>query len=524
MNEHITARQKLEIQGARGYFLLLFVMSIIAVIFQIFTGVELRSILLVSCILSIASLLALINYLLKRKLKPVKFLPWISAFLTVGITFGAKMSYAQRDWTYAAESYNSSALIITFVVLLYLHYDKILFVFWALIGQTGWIIFFFIADSNGAQYVTKAFAEDGTLNNGVLYSREIYFIILGFIIEYVAFRNIPTIERYDRQTSEQNEIIQKQSALQLEIAKEVQTKMTSLFEEITSQEKLADEFNHKMQNQAASFEEMSASLEQLLASAENIYEVSTEQVNGNVEMENIVNDFAEIQQETKENLNQTLDSVLTVVDKTHYATEQLGEVEKTIGGINDVSSRIRETVRLVVDIADQINLLSLNASIEAARAGESGKGFAVVADEVGKLAFQTTEIIKEIENVLNQSANETTRGVDVIQSTTALVKDMINRISQGSETIKKLQESILVEEKYMDYIIKQMNTNIKIARDIGIGTDEQKQSIKSSTQAIEDLNEMLARMVDEINELTVSSKNIKQNATDVLEKSREAVN
>ncbi len=76
--------------------------------------------------------------------------------------------------------------------------------------------------------------------------------------------------------------------------------------------------------------------------------------------------------------------------------------------------------------------------------------------------------------MLVQSAKNTQQGVGVIQNTALMVKTMIDRVSDSSEKIKLLQESILIEEKYIAVIIEQMYSNIQLARAIGRGTDEQK--------------------------------------------------
>ena len=185
------------------------------------------------------------------------------------------------------------------------------------------------------------------------------------------------------------------------------------------------------------------------------------------------------------------------------------------------SNRISETVNIIVDIADKINLLSLNASIEAARAGEHGKGFAVVADEIGKLAFMTTESIKEIEKVLSLNDSVTKKGVEVIKVSSETIKEMIDSISGSNQNIQVLQDSLMVEEKYINSIIKQMEENIRLARAIGTGTDEQKNALENTSNAIEDLNAIVTEMVKEIQELAGSSNVVLESARHLLNKADE---
>jgi len=235
-----------------------------------------------------------------------------------------------------------------------------------------------------------------------------------------------------------------------------------------------------------------------------------------VKMETIVSEFRSIKQETKGNLAATFQDIEAVVNRTTQANERLQDVEKTIGKIKAQATRIAETVTLIVDIADRVNLLSLNASIEAARAGEYGKGFAVVADEIGKLAYQTAESIKEIERVLSLSAQTTEEGVGVINSTAEMIKGMIMNMGASSNKIKVLQESIFIEEKYINIIIDQMTKNIQLAKNIGMGTDEQKSAIESSARAVEHVNEIVMAMAKEISELALTSQNILDNARDLM--------
>jgi methyl-accepting chemotaxis protein len=265
-------------------------------------------------------------------------------------------------------------------------------------------------------------------------------------------------------------------------------------------------------------------MEELAGAAEQIATESVRQIDGNVKMEAIVEEFKNIQVETKKNLDETYADIQSVSDKSSMANERLMDVEKTVVSIREQSDRIAETVNLIVDIADKINLLSLNASIEAARAGEAGRGFAVVADEIGKLAYQTQESIKVIESVLSASSRNTVDGVAVIQGTAGMVRDMISHMKESANKVQTLQESIFIEEKYIRIIISQMTENISLSKRIGSATDEQKVAVETTSKALENLIEILNEMVGELKELAQLAKDIYENADDVKVDTAKALN
>ena len=111
-----------------------------------------------------------------------------------------------------------------------------------------------------------------------------------------------------------------------------------------------------------------------------------------------------------------------LTEQIHTISTYTNDVETNIHSLNESFSQITKFVRLVQDIADQTNLLSLNSAIEAARAGEHGRGFAVVADEVRKLADQTKQSIAEIYSIVNTSSGYMEEVVEAIQKVQHVVK------------------------------------------------------------------------------------------------------
>ena len=153
----------------------------------------------------------------------------------------------------------------------------------------------------------------------------------------------------------------------------------------------------------------------------------------------------------------TSDAARLAQSSDQQATEGFGEIEKLITRVSEVaevvrqaaeqiarlegeSERISHIVGVIKDIADQTNLLALNAAIEAARAGEQGRGFAVVADEVRKLSERTAVSTGEIEKMVGGIQHSTHEVVAEVGRGVKLVEDSVANARQAGESIAKLRE------------------------------------------------------------------------------------
>ncbi len=113
----------------------------------------------------------------------------------------------------------------------------------------------------------------------------------------------------------------------------------------------------------------------------------------------------------------------------------------TVGHLGQSSEEIGEIINVIDDIADQTNLLALNAAIEAARAGEQGRGFAVVADEVRKLAERTTKATKEITTMIKQIQADTQGAVSSMHDGTTKVDGGIALVEKAGASLREIVES-----------------------------------------------------------------------------------
>lgn len=134
-------------------------------------------------------------------------------------------------------------------------------------------------------------------------------------------------------------------------------------------------------------------------------------------------------------------AVTELINEMRHIADSVNLSSETIEALGKESEKINSVVNVIKDIADQTNLLALNAAIEAARAGEQGRGFAVVADEVRKLAERTTKSTGEISDIIGVVQSGIHEAVNRMHSGVSAVTNGRSRADEAGNTIKKLDES-----------------------------------------------------------------------------------
>ena len=190
----------------------------------------------------------------------------------------------------------------------------------------------------------------------------------------------------------------------------------------------------------------------------------------------------------QEVMTQTVDGM----QKISGAVVEAANIITTLGRSSD---QIGQIVRVIEDIADQTNLLALNAAIEAARAGEQGRGFAVVADEVRKLAERTTKATKEIGDMIRQIQQDTKSAVASMDQGTNQVGQGVELANKTGEALSTIHSMINSTAEMIQHIAnaaeEQSNATRQIAGDLDAMTQMTRQTtsgIAESAKACHDLS------------------------------------
>lgn len=217
----------------------------------------------------------------------------------------------------------------------------------------------------------------------------------------------------------------------------------------------------------------------------------------------------------------TASGILNDLDEINkQTTDAVDEIARQTEQTNESAAKIQEVTSLISSIAEETNLLSLNASIEAARAGEAGRGFAVVAEEIGKLAEQSNQSAKQIEDIIAQLVADSSRSVKTMEAVREITSRQSEDIGKTNEAFGKITEGIAASNECVSNISNQMR-DMDLARAEVVDTVENLSAIAEENAAS---TQESSASVTQINEIAGDIRESSGNLRDIAEVLRNNMN
>ena len=255
-----------------------------------------------------------------------------------------------------------------------------------------------------------------------------------------------------------NDIVNASETLQGQ-AESSSTVSGGLYEASLTQSKTIDNLNETV-------DQLSASVQEIAENATSLAMVVSETKDSSMEAEQKMNETVTVAESGKSDMEK-------VGEAMNVIQSSINSLQESIDEVGTASSEINNIVSMIGEIADETNLLALNASIEAARAGDAGSGFAVVASEIGGLADDSNKSVQKIQGLIDQVTSLVAETVEKAKQSVDEISSSSELVNQAVNTFDTIYDNIINANQVVNNMASSMSQVESVATNVAAITEEQ---------------------------------------------------